>query len=63
MKNPEIEKSIKTGNFHTNNHDLGTADETIMHYTWVRTRHLIKKSQLHIFGGYGHWTQIEHKAS
>ncbi|MBL0708061.1 MAG: alpha/beta fold hydrolase [Sulfurimonas sp.] len=30
MENPEIAKSIKTGNFNTNYHDLGTADETIM---------------------------------
>ena len=29
----------------------------------LRLHHLIERSQLHVFGACGHWTQIEHAAA
>jgi len=39
----------------------GREDKVIPLQNSIRLNQLIKKSQLHIFGECGHWTQIEHK--
>lgn len=39
----------------------GREDKVIPLQNSIRFNQLIKKSQLHIFGECGHWTQIEHK--
>lgn len=40
----------------------GREDKIIPLDNSLRLHHLIKRSQLHVFGGCGHWTQIEHGA-
>jgi 2-hydroxymuconate-semialdehyde hydrolase len=40
----------------------GRDDKVIPLQSSIRLNQLISKSQLHIFGECGHWTQIEHKA-
>jgi 2-hydroxymuconate-semialdehyde hydrolase len=39
----------------------GREDKVIPLQNSIRLNQLIKKSQLHVFGECGHWTQIEHK--
>jgi len=39
----------------------GREDKVIPPQNSIKLHHLIKKSQLHMFGECGHWTQIEHK--
>lgn len=39
----------------------GRDDQVIPLETSLKLHHLIERSQLHVFGQCGHWTQIEHK--
>lgn len=39
----------------------GREDKVIPLENSMKLNQLIKKSQLHLFGECGHWTQIEHK--
>lgn len=41
----------------------GRDDQVIPLEASLRLHHLIERSQLHVFGACGHWTQIEHAAA